>query len=95
MPPAATTASRAGAGSLMQRRRRGPRPVHRRPALCGFATHDSMSLNGTPFNIDTAAGGGMIQGISGKIILCKEFTLADTDAKDLADLNLLVHINIS
>ena len=58
-------------------------------------THDSMNLNGTPFNIDTAAGGGMIQGISGKIILCKEFTLADTDAKDLADLNLLVHINIS
>jgi hypothetical protein len=58
-------------------------------------THNSMSLNGTPFNIDTAAGGGMIQGNSGKIILCKEFTLADTDAKDLVDLNLLVHINIS
>jgi hypothetical protein len=58
-------------------------------------THDSMSLNGTPFNIETAAGGGMIQGNSGKIILCKEFTLADTDAKDLVDLNLLVHINIS
>ena len=58
-------------------------------------THDSMSLNGTAFKIETAAGGRMIKGTSGKIVLGTAFTLVDTDAKDLVDLNLLVHINIS
>jgi hypothetical protein len=58
-------------------------------------THDCMSLNGTPCNIETAAGGEVIKGTSGKILLGTAFTLADTDAKDLIDLNLLVHINIS
>ncbi len=56
---------------------------------------DSMSLNGTPFNTEMPAAGGMIQGNSGKIPLGMAFTLAGTDAADLVDLNLLVHVVIT
>ena len=60
-----------------------------------LATSHVMSLNGTSFKLGNPDAFGMITGTSGKIILGTAFTLADTDATDLVDLNFLVHINIS
>ena len=60
-----------------------------------LATSHTMSLNGTNFSLGNPDSFGMITANSGMITLGTAFMLADTDAKDLIDLNIVLHLKIS
>jgi hypothetical protein len=59
-----------------------------------LATLHTMSLNGRSFTLASPNPFGMITGTSGKVTLGTAFTLADSDAQNLVDLNVVLHIAI-